>query len=234
MEQDLFALLNGSDLFSGTGAAALHTLAAQATSHEGRRGTIIADQRAPFPYLGIVIDGLISVTVEAEGSARGVRRLHVYEAGAGETFGEIAVLSTVPPLGDIKVASRHAAYALIPAAAVIELINAQPQLFSRLIDSIARRSKALAERLVAQQNRSVASRVAEVLLRFTSENESAGLHPAQPQLRQLTQQEIAAMAGCVKEAAARAIAQLENDGALRREHGHIAYLDRARLADMAK
>jgi hypothetical protein len=45
----------------------------------------------------------------------------------------------------------------------------------------------------------------------------------------MTQSQVAASAGTVKEVAARAIAELERLQALRRERGHIRYLDRTKL-----
>ena len=53
-----------------------------------------------------------------------------------------------------------------------------------------------------------------------------GLVPAAHSLSTITQSQIAAAGGTVKEVAARAIAELEARKALRREHGHIRYLDR--------
>jgi len=47
----------------------------------------------------------------------------------------------------------------------------------------------------------------------------------------MTQLQIAWAAGTVKEVVARAIAELELRGALRRKHGHICELNRARLLD---
>jgi hypothetical protein len=48
----------------------------------------------------------------------------------------------------------------------------------------------------------------------------------------MTQTQVAAAAGTVKEVAARAIADLERVQALRRERGHIRYLDRAKLLEI--
>ncbi len=58
-----------------------------------------------------------------------------------------------------------------------------------------------------------------------------GLVPAAPSLSTITQSQIAAAGGTVKEVAARAIAELESRKALRREHGHIRYLDREVLLE---
>ena len=59
-----------------------------------------------------------------------------------------------------------------------------------------------------------------------------GLHPALAPLPTMTQAQVAASAGTVKEVAARAIAELERVQALRRERGHIRYLDRTQLLEM--
>jgi hypothetical protein len=61
-----------------------------------------------------------------------------------------------------------------------------------------------------------------------------GLSPARAPLPNLTQAQIAAAAGTVKEVAARAIAELEQRELLKRERGHIRYLDRQGLLDMIK
>jgi CRP-like cAMP-binding protein len=221
----LFALVSRSGLFTAGNFSSLELLTAQATYHEARRNSIIATRDQPFPYLGIVAEGLVAITVGAR-LGRG-RRTHVYEARAGETFAEIAALSGVPPIGDITVASRRAAFALIPAAALSEIVRRDPQLGDALLKRVAERSRALAARLLLQQKESVAARVSDVLLRFAAEG--PGLQPASADLQQITQHEIAAMAGCVKEAAARAIGKLDRAGALRREHGHITHLSRELL-----
>jgi len=50
----------------------------------------------------------------------------------------------------------------------------------------------------------------------------------------MTQSQIAAAAGTVKEVAARAIAELDERGLLRRERGHIRFLDRQGLVELLR
>jgi hypothetical protein len=73
----------------------------------------------------------------------------------------------------------------------------------------------------------IIARVANALLPYAAPEQ--GLHPALPPLPNMTQSQVAASAGTVKEVAARAIAELERLQALRRERGHIRYLDRTKL-----
>jgi hypothetical protein len=60
------------------------------------------------------------------------------------------------------------------------------------------------------------------------------LAPAIAPLPNMTQSQIAASAGTVKEVAARAIAELERQGLLKRERGHIRYLNRQGLTDFVR
>jgi Crp-like helix-turn-helix domain len=57
---------------------------------------------------------------------------------------------------------------------------------------------------------------------------AAALLPQQ----KITQIQLAAMVGSVKEVVARTIADFEALGALRRERGHVAYLNRQLLMDL--
>lgn len=92
----------------------------------------------------------------------------------------------------------------------------------------AARCRDLASSIAARHGWPVTARVARALLPFAAD--APGLSPVRPQLDELTQRDIAATAGCVTEAAARAIAALEGAGALVREHGRIRYIDRELMA----
>lgn len=231
-EQALASAVVRNPIFATCSAAQLLKLCASASVHHARRGTRVATKGSPFPYLGFVLDGVIAVTAKADPDIRsGVRTLRLYEAYPGSTFSEIAFLDGYDALGEITVVSKRARYALFPSKSVMEVADADAHLLQRLAIHAAARCRELKRRLVDQATRPVASRVASVLLPFASN--TSGLAPVDPQLIEFAQRDIAAAAGCVKEAAARAIAQLEDAGALRREHGRIRYLDRALLLHCA-
>ena len=222
----LLAEFERSPLFGLCESKSLQQLASSAKLIKRSRREIVAPQGAPFPYLGLVCDGILGVTLNANGPLRRVSQIRLYEAEAGQTFAEVGIFDATP-LGEISVISKRATYALLPAAIVLDVARSDPSFFQRFAALAATRARQLAQRMTLQQGWSVASRVAGVLLQFASEK--SGMQPAREQLAHFRQRDIAAAAGCVKEAAARAIAELESNGALRREHGHIRYLDRDEL-----
>jgi CRP-like cAMP-binding protein len=206
----------------------LQALALQASVYTATRGARIAKQGRPFPYLGFVCDGVVGTTLNVHGPSRGVHQLRLYEASAGSLFGVVAVLGDSASLGDIAVLSRSATYALLPSSAIAKALLCDTTLMQRLASLAAETARQLAHRLSILNGWSVTSRVARVLMEYASDAD--GLKPADDRLCELTQQDIAAAAGCVKEAAARAVAELETEGALRRRNGHIRFLNRTLLA----
>ena len=231
-ESDVLRALQRHAVFSSCGEEVLRRFVSSSTHHVATRGSRIATAVTRFPYLCLVCSGVLSVVVSSDGPTRGVRRLQAYEVRPGEILGELAFLENAPPPGDIVVVSKRASYVLFPAQAVEAALRQEPNLVRALGVHAARRARSLAQRLVAPQGFTAASRVASVLLQFASDAD--GLQPAQPELAEITQRDIAAAAWCVKESAARAISALEALGALRREHGHIRYLDRNVLAAHAE
>jgi hypothetical protein len=95
---------------------------------------------------------------------------------------------------------------------------------------MAQRIRLLADALAVQGSLPILGRIARVLLPYAMPER--GLVPAASSLSTITQSQIAAAGGTVKEVAARAIAELESRSALRREHGHIRYLDREVLLEL--
>ncbi len=96
---------------------------------------------------------------------------------------------------------------------------------------LARRVRGLTSLLAFQVNLPTMTRMARYLLQHCGD--SAGLAPSTGTLPLMTQAQIAAAAGTTKEVAARLIRTLEEANALRRERGHIRYLDRDRIAVFA-
>lgn len=226
-DDGLHRLLTQSAIFGQCSPELHRVLVQRATVNLARRGTKVAQANAPFPFVGFVCEGLLSVTLSGEGPMRGVHRWQLYQADPGDVFCETAFLARQAPPGDIIVLSKRAVYALFPAAAIEVAITSDSELLRRFANRIAARMMAIGLRVIRSQGRPVRSRVASVLLRFAVEAE--GLQPGRRGINEITQRDIAAAASCAKESAARAITALESIGALRRKHGHIVLLDRAIL-----
>ncbi len=226
---EVLSRLKRNPLFAPCADELLRPLAVGASIDAARRGTRIAPSGTPFPFIGVVCSGAIAVTVNAEGPMRGVHRLQLYEARAGALFGEVAFLAEVPAPGDVLVVSKRATYALLRSDLFESAIEKDPSLLRRLAAHVARRTYLIARDLLGSQGRPLTARVAAVLLRYCAQE--TGLLPASRDLTEMTQSDLGAAAGCVKESAARVIGYLESAGALKREHGHIAFLDRAVLSE---
>jgi CRP-like cAMP-binding protein len=132
-------------------------------------------------------------------------------------------------LGRTVAVSKTARYATVPFDVVRDLAHREPELLIALGASCAQRTRGLASTLAAQVSKPILVRVAGALLPYAPP--AQGLDLALPPLPTMTQSQIAAAAGTVKEVAARAISELERMGAVRRERGHVRYLNRSKLLE---
>jgi CRP-like cAMP-binding protein/uncharacterized protein (DUF2249 family) len=205
---------------------AIASLALRATQHSVRRAQPIARENTDWPYLGIVIEGTVALST-GENTAR--QRLF-YEIFPFEIFGVSEFFDESVTLGRYMALSKQARYLRIPSAGAREVARAYPDVLLALGRTVVQRKRALMESLRVQSSMPILARIASVLLPFALPER--GLSPAVSPLPHMTQAQIAASAGTVKEVAARAIAELESRGMLKRERGHIRFLDRQKLVDL--
>jgi CRP/FNR family transcriptional regulator len=203
-------------------------LAAQASLHTIRRGQTIVTEGAEWPYLGIVFEGVLALTT---GNSNGRLRIFL-EVFPYELFGELELFDEAPASGRVIALSKVARYLRIPRRVVLEAGDRETQLLVALGRVNAQRRRDHMQALATQATMPIIARVAHVLVPYAIPER--GLSPARLPLPHLTQAQIAAAAGTVKEVAARAIAELEQRELLKRERGHIRYLDRQGLLDMIK
>ena len=201
-------------------------LAAAAVQHTARKGTVVYDENVMWPYLGFLREGMLSLSTC--GPSGGRERV-LYDVLPFEAFGVIQALDGGLTLGKMTVMSPKASYLLVPLEVVSRLIQSDPEVGSAIGTLCAARARELAHRLSAQGSQTTLARVAYVLLPYAAPEK--GLQPALPPVEHLTQAQLAAAAGTVKEVAARSIAELETRGALRRERGRIRFLDRNKLLE---
>jgi CRP/FNR family transcriptional regulator len=221
--------LRGLSLFEGLPDDLVDDFERHAHISEARRKQIVVAQSETFPYLGILLSGLLYITVPANARDGADRRCGLFVIHAGETFAEFSVLDDGGILGEIAALSV-AQYALIPHAVVRSWMERDFTFTDRLIRQATAHSRRTFSTLMGNLTLPMLTRLASLLLPYADDRE--GLQEAHPALRRITQVQIAAMAGSVKEVIARTLADLEDLGAVRREHGHIAYLDRNRLIEL--
>jgi len=221
----LTSALRRSPVFSCLDGNAHAQLEEVMAEYSARKGHVIWPENAACTALGLLLEGGVGVFVGA-----GSRERLLYHLTPLETFGEAEFFDGGLSIGRTVVLSKSARYAMAPFEVVREIAERHPNFMSALAAAISQRGRTLASTLAAQVSQPIIARVAAALLPYAVPERA--LHPALSPLPTMTQAQIAAAAGTVKEVAARAIAELERVQALRRERGHIRFLDRAKLLAM--
>jgi len=192
---------------------------------EAKKGEVLCAENSPSDTLGLLLDGALAVVVGA-----GARERSLFHLFPFDTFGDTEFFDLGLAMGRTIVLSKTARYATVPVQRLRELGEQQPAFLLAMGAIVAQRNRTLASALAAQVSQPIIARVAAALLPYAAPER--GLHPALAPLPTMTQAQVAASTGTVKEVAARAIAELERVQALRRERGHIRYLDRTQLLEM--
>lgn len=208
----------------------LEELAATAVMQTGRRGETLVDENSEWPYIGMVTEGIVA---RAKGGQNERERERIlYEIFPSELFGVAEYFDRGLFNAQIVVFSKNARIAKFSWRLVDDIAARYPQLQYALGVIIAQRLRAMNDTLRMQGSMPILARIARVLLPYAAAER--GLAPAMASLGSITQSQIAAAAGTVKEVAARAIADLESRECLKRERGHIRYLDRGRLVELIR
>jgi CRP-like cAMP-binding protein len=206
----------------------LEELAAAAIPQTGRRGQALVSENSSWPFIGVVTEGII---VRSKGHDVDRERI-LYEVFPHEVFGVAEYFDRGFANARIVAFSKTARIIKLPWDLVDEAASGDPQLTMALGVVIAQRLREVNDTITAQGALPILARIARVLVPYAMPER--GMVPAAHNLSTITQSQIAAAAGTVKEVAARAIAELEQRGALRRERGHIRYLDRAKLIELIR
>ncbi|HTX59573.1 MAG TPA: helix-turn-helix domain-containing protein [Verrucomicrobiae bacterium] len=220
-------LLAATPAFAGLEAVVRDRLAASAISRSARRGRALVEGSQAWPYLGILAEGVAAVV---SGGA-GERERILHELFPFDAFGLVEFFDRGAPMARVVALSKSARIVGLPWESVAAVAREHPTLVAGLASALAQRHRLLADCL-SQSALPILARVARALLPHAMPDR--GLSPAAHALASMTQSQIAAAAGTVKEVAARAIAELESRGLLRRERGHIRHLDRQGLVDLIR
>lgn len=212
--------------FTSAKASTIKELAGQMAERSYKSGDTIFDEGEIWPYLGIVRSGKVIYTLlspDGKTHALGERLTHdtlnesgTFDGGGATTRAEAltdATIFTLPSEAVIHAVRNDAELAL-------GFLIASSQARRRSIDTIA--DLAFAH---------VLQRVAKFLLGYA--RTSVGMTRGLPGVEHLSQAQIAAAAGTVRDMAARALLRLKNAGALELDRGRVKAIDRARLEAFA-
>lgn len=212
-------------VFASASEPTRRLLASVAESRSVRCKTTIAEQEADWPFLGVVRRGRVFAIV---GTPRGRDQI-LFEALETEVFGNIVLFDGGQTIARFATLAEPAELLLFPRASVLEAAESDARFALALAAAATQQVRTIAELVQAHVSKKIVARVAATLRPYAPiESGLAMVDPAHfPSLR-LGQ--IATATGTVKEVVARAVAELEKEGAIRRVRGHIAYIDRSRLA----
>jgi CRP/FNR family transcriptional regulator len=204
----------------------LSELAAVAVERRYGRGQMIFLEGEPCAGLHILVEGRVRIyKVSPQGREQVLEQIE-----SGGTFNDVAVLDGGPNPASAMAASDVLLW-IVSHADIRRLAHAHPELAWALIESIARRARRLVAMVEDLALRSVKARLARLLLAEAKRT----LDPAQINRDQMvTQAEMAARLGTVREMIGRALRELADEGLIAFDRHRIVILDRARLADVAE
>lgn len=217
-------LLKRVPCFRPLPAAELRRLAAGCARRALRAGEVLFEEGQACHGLFVIAEGSIDVR---QTSLRG--REQVFHAeGPGATLGE-------GPLFDrggfiaTAVATKATRVLFLRRAALLDLCRRHPVVALSLLETMARRVRRFAELVGDLAFRPVPERLARYIEeRARSTGRGGALDLG------LTQAQLAARLGTVRELIARALAQLEESGIIARRRARIVVRDPARLAALAR
>ncbi|MBE3557935.1 MAG: Crp/Fnr family transcriptional regulator [Ktedonobacteraceae bacterium] len=174
------------------------------------RGEIIFFEGERNAALYYVQAGLVKVFKTSTGGREQILRL----IAAGYTFNDVPALDGGPNPASAAALEPSTIY-VIGHSQLQALIAAHPAIATGVIRMLAAALRHLVSLIEDLSLRHVTARIAKLLL------DEATTVPMSRAAHRLTQQELAAMAGTVREVAGRALKELEAAGAIELRQGHI-------------
>ena len=208
-------------------AAERRRLLERCTERILKAGEVLFAEGEPCRGLCILVEGHVELR---QVSPRG-REQVLHTEGPGATLGEAPLFDRGGYVASAVAAAPTRAL-FIPRAEVIALCRRHPAVTLSLLEAMARRVRRFAELAGSLTFRPVHERLAHYIATAAGESGrpvAAGLTVDLA----LTQEQLAARLGTVRELVARAFSQLEKRGVITRKRARIVIRDPARLAALA-
>lgn len=188
---------------------------------------VIVAEGTNWPTLGIVRRGVVEVTRAADEG----REIVLYDVSPYSMFNEASVFdegtaeATVIARGEVEIIE-------LPAQFVRGLLQRSPEIALGAARFFAQRQRRLSGAAGNLAFGRVLTRIARVLMDYASPQ--AGMAPGEAGVERITQSDLAARVGTVRDMGSRALSHLEDLGALELRRGRVVKLDRAKLEEIAR
>jgi CRP-like cAMP-binding protein len=201
--------------FASLDRRTLAELAVRVRHRTHRRGETVLTEGETCEGLSFVASGRVKVfKVSADGKEQVLKIL-----GPGCTCNDVPVFDGGANPASI-VAVERATIGLVPTGDVLALLEQHPGVARAATRVLATRLRALTLVVEDLSFRTVVGRVAKLLL-DCARGRSSLVEGASGPCTVLTQQQIAAMTGTVREVVQRALKMLEREGAIEMERAHV-------------
>ncbi len=218
MTEDAVALLRATPYFQSLPPAALADLAACATRRTYARGELVILEGEPARAVYLVVRGQVrAYKLSPEGRQQVLDRL-----GPGQSFNLVPVLDGLPNPASVEAVNQATVLAL-PAGVFLDVLRRHPAVAQAVLADLAGRVRRLATLVEDLSLRTVRARLARYLLRQAE----------QPGHR-LTQAEMAAELGTVRDVIGRALADFEAEGLIAIDRHRIVVKNRRALEERAQ
>ena len=182
------------------------------------RGRLLMVAGEPAAYLWTLRRGEIRLFK----SSTGGRTATLETLGPGEIFGAISALDETTYPASVEGVSDGIAWCL-PRKTFLQLLAAEPGLGVEILKVVSRRLHNAHERVRSLAHDAAPSRLAQALLRATSEGEA-----------RVTRRALAETAGTTVETAIRVLRGFERDQIIQSQVGQVSVLDESALRRIAK
>ena len=224
----VLAALRRVAYFRSVPAAELARLARRCRPRSLKRGERAFEAGDACRGLLVVADGAVEMR---QVSPRG-REQVLHAEGAGATLGEAPLFDGQGYIAS-AVAVEPTRLVLVPREAVLDLCRRHPAVALSMLEAMARRVRRFAGLVEDLAFRQVTERLARHIEAAVVAAGSPRTPGAVVDLG-LTQEQLAARLGTVRELVSRALAQLERAGAIKRGRSGIVIRDPGRLAEAAR
>jgi CRP/FNR family transcriptional regulator, cyclic AMP receptor protein len=190
-----------------------------------KRGATIFSKGDPGNSLLVVISGTVKISVSSAGGRSAILNL----IGAGETFGEIAVLDGQDRTADAT-ANADCELFVIDRREFLPFVRSHPALAMKFIELLCTRIRWTSDQVEQVILQNLPGRLASALIRLTEK------HKLTPQGRSIaiTQQEISEMVGMTRESINKQLRVWATRNWVRLEHGSIVVLQAEPLEALAE
>lgn len=217
---EILGSLAGIPLLSKLSASSLSLLARGTRFKTVEKGDILFLQSDPAESAYIVRSGHVSIILNSSDG----REMVINEMHGGDMFGELGIL-TRRPRSTSAIARTKAELLLIPAQALLDLIEDEPQFALRMLEMTASRLQMSGKRESALAFLDAQARLARLLLELEEQEHEKGYVT-------ISQDELANRTGLIRQTVAKALGKWRRSGWLITGRGRILILNRKALEEL--